>query len=84
MYRTGHRRRRRPDGEIELCGRSDRQVTIRGQRVELDDVGSALSRNPAIEFGAVSLKASAAGENQPVAYVLPREGVPLPSAAEPH
>jgi amino acid adenylation domain-containing protein len=82
MYRTGDRGRRRPDGEIEFCGRSDRQVKIRGQRVELDEVGSALSRHPAIEFAAVSLKASAAAENQLVAYVLPKEGVHLPSAGE--
>ena len=82
MYRTGDRGRRRPDGEIEFCGRTDRQVKVRGQRVELDEVGNALSRHPAIEFAAVSLKASAAGENQLVAYVLPKEGMPLPGAAE--
>ena len=82
MYRTGDRGRRRPDGEIEFCGRSDRQVKIRGQRVELDEIGSALSRHPAIDFAAVSLKASEAGENQLVAYVLPKEGVHLPGASE--
>jgi amino acid adenylation domain-containing protein len=82
MYRTGDRGRRRPDGEVEFCGRSDRQVKIRGQRVELDEVGSALSRHPAIEFAAVSLKASEAGENQLVAYVLPKEAGRLPSAQE--
>ena len=82
MYRTGDRARRRPDGEIEFCGRSDRQVKIRGQRVELDEIGSALSRHPAIDFAAASLKASEAGENQLVAYVLPKEGVHLPGASE--
>jgi thioesterase domain-containing protein/aryl carrier-like protein len=82
MYRTGDRGRRRPDGEIEFCGRSDRQVKIRGQRVELDEIGSALGRHPAIEFAAVSLKASDARESQLVAYVLPKEGVHLPGTAE--
>jgi amino acid adenylation domain-containing protein len=82
VYRTGDRARRRPDGEIEFCGRSDRQVKIRGQRVELDEIVSALSRHPAIDFAAASLKASEAGENQLVAYVLPKEGVHLPGAAE--
>jgi amino acid adenylation domain-containing protein len=82
MYRTGDRGKRRPDGEIEFCGRSDRQVKIRGQRVELDEIGSALSRHPAIEFAAVSLKTSDARESQLVAYVLPREGVQLPGMAE--
>ena len=82
VYRTGDRARRRPDGEIEFCGRSDRQVKIRGRRVELDEIGSALSRHPAIDFAAASLKASEAGENQLVAYVLPKEGVHLPGASE--
>jgi amino acid adenylation domain-containing protein len=82
MYRTGDRGKRRPDGEIEFCGRLDRQVKIRGQRVELDEIGSALSRHPAIEFAAVSFKASEAGDNQLVAYVLPKESVNLPGAAE--
>jgi amino acid adenylation domain-containing protein len=82
MYRTGDRGRRGPAGEIEFCGRFDRQVKIRGQRVELDEIGNALSRHPAIEFAAVSFKASEAGDNQLVAYVLPRDGVHLPSAAE--
>ncbi len=82
MYRTGDRAWRRPDGEIEFCGRSDRQVKIRGQRVELDEIGNALSLHPAIDFAAVTLKASEAGESQLVAYVLPKEGVHLPGAAE--
>jgi amino acid adenylation domain-containing protein len=82
MYRTGDRARRRSDGEIEFCGRSDRQVKIRGQRVELDEIGSALSRHPAIDFAAASLKASEAGENQLVAYVLTKEGVHHPGASE--
>jgi non-ribosomal peptide synthetase component F len=47
-YRTGDRARRRPDGEIEFCGRSDRQVKIRGQRVELDEIGSALKPAPSL------------------------------------
>jgi amino acid adenylation domain-containing protein len=82
MYRTGDRGRRQPGGEIEFCGRSDRQVKIRGQRVELDEIGGAISRHPAIEFAAVSFKASEAGENQLVAYVLPKDSVPIPGAAE--
>ena len=82
LYRTGDRGRRRPDGEIEFCGRSDRQVKIRGQRVELDEIGSALSPHLAIDFASASFKATEAGENQLVAYVLPKEGVHLPGASE--
>lgn len=42
MYRTGDRGRRRPDGTLVFLGRSDRQVKIRGHRVEPGQVESAV------------------------------------------
>ena len=50
MYRTGDRGVRRPDGEIEFRGRLDRQTKIRGQRVELDEIGNVLSHHPSMDF----------------------------------
>ena len=38
--------RQRPDGLLERIGRKDRQVKIRGARVELDGVEAALRRHP--------------------------------------
>ncbi|AZG48374.1 non-ribosomal peptide synthetase [Gordonia insulae] len=44
LYRTGDLVRRRADGELEYLGRSDSQIKIRGQRVELGEIEIALSR----------------------------------------
>jgi non-ribosomal peptide synthetase component F len=48
LFRTGDRARFLPDGNIEYLGRSDRQVKIRGQRVELGEIEAALCRHPLV------------------------------------
>ncbi len=46
MYRTGDLVRRRPDGTIDYLGRTDRQVKLRGNRVELGEIEAELTRLP--------------------------------------
>jgi amino acid adenylation domain-containing protein len=82
MYRSGDRGVRRPDGEVEFCGRLDRQTKIRGHRVELDEIDSILTQHPGIDFATAVTSISNAGENQLVAYVLPRENAWVPTARE--
>ena len=48
LYRSGDLARYRADGTIELLGRSDHQVKIRGCRVELGEVEAALLTYPAV------------------------------------
>ncbi|MCA9140136.1 MAG: amino acid adenylation domain-containing protein [Planctomycetales bacterium] len=43
FYRSGDLVRRRDDGELEFIGRMDRQVKLRGYRVELDEVEQVLA-----------------------------------------
>lgn len=73
LYRTGDLARWRPDGQLEFLGRLDRQVKIRGCRVELGDVEAALREHPGVQDAAVTLLPDA-GDGRLVAYVVPRPG----------
>ncbi|WP_129780160.1 non-ribosomal peptide synthetase [Peristeroidobacter soli] len=53
LYRTGDRVRLRPDGEVEFLGRGDRQVKVRGYRIELDEIEAALRSHPRVREAAV-------------------------------
>lgn len=53
MYRTGDLGKRLDDGSICLIGRTDLQVKIRGSRVELGDVESALRSLPGVSEAVV-------------------------------
>ncbi|MGW6377082.1 amino acid adenylation domain-containing protein [Rhodococcus sp. NPDC055112] len=52
-YRTGDGARYLPDGNIELLGRLDDQVKVRGHRVELGEVEAALRSHPAVDSAVV-------------------------------
>ena len=51
--RTGDIVRRRPDGTLELLGRADQQIKVRGYRVELAEIETALCRHPAVQTAIV-------------------------------
>ena len=59
MYRTGDVARWLPDGAVEYLGRSDDQLKIRGQRIELSEIDHALLSLPGVRRG--DARAGAAG-----------------------
>jgi amino acid adenylation domain-containing protein len=79
MYRSGDRGVRRPGGEIEFHGRVDRQAKIRGYRIELDEIGNVLAHHPDLDFAAAMIHTPEGGENQLLAYVLPKPGASGPT-----
>ncbi|MFC4147955.1 amino acid adenylation domain-containing protein [Micromonospora mangrovi] len=70
LYRTGDRVRRLPNGELEFIGRTDDQLKIRSQRIELGEVRSALLADEAVREGHVAGWRNARDEKEIAAYVV--------------
>lgn len=70
MYRTGDRGRRRHDGLLEFVGRTDDQVKIRSQRVELGEVEAALRKHPLVAECFATTVLDSDGAKQLVAYLV--------------
>jgi amino acid adenylation domain-containing protein len=71
LYRMGDRGRFLPNGEVQLRGRTDKQVKVRGHRVELAEVEVALQKIGALKEVAVTTQ-PIGNDNRLVAYVCPR------------
>ncbi|MCB0062513.1 MAG: amino acid adenylation domain-containing protein, partial [Caldilineaceae bacterium] len=70
IYHTGDLGRIRPDGMLELLGRKDQMVKIRGYRVELTAIEAELMTHPLIDNAVVVAHEDAAGNKQLVAYLI--------------
>ena len=70
LYRSGDRARRRDDGAIEFLGRRDRQVKIRGHRIELEEVEATIASLPRVRAAAVAVQGSTAETRKLVAYLV--------------
>ncbi|MEU0101413.1 amino acid adenylation domain-containing protein [Streptomyces sp. NPDC006267] len=72
IYRTGDLCRWTEAGELEFLGRADRQVKIRGHRIELDEIEAVLASMPGVDEAAV-VATTGEGKNLLTAYAVSRQ-----------
>ncbi len=70
LYRTGDVVRFRADGNLEFLGRADRQIKLRGFRIELDEIESTLASCAGVRDCVVSVNSDEVGEKRVAAYVV--------------
>jgi amino acid adenylation domain-containing protein len=72
LYRTGDLCRYRTDGVIEFLGRIDRQVKVRGHRIEPSEIETALRQHEAVAEAVLLVRDDPSGDKRLIAYVQQR------------
>ncbi len=70
LYRTGDLVRWRSNGELQFLGRADRQVKLRGFRIEPVEIETALQTHEAVDQAVALIDRDATGEPRLVAFCV--------------
>jgi len=70
LYKTGDRVRYLPNGNLELLGRLDNQVKLRGFRIELEEIEAFCSQYPQVRNAVVVVHHNEKGECSLIAFVV--------------
>ncbi|MDX1414351.1 MAG: amino acid adenylation domain-containing protein [Candidatus Promineifilaceae bacterium] len=81
LYKTGDLARQRPNGDIELLGRSDRQIKLRGYRIELAQIEAIMRTHPTVGQSVVLANNDGHQVQRLIAYVVAQsaEGAEIPA-----
>jgi amino acid adenylation domain-containing protein len=71
MYRTGDVVKLTESGDLEYRGRTDRQVKLRGFRIDLDEIEVVLNAHPGVARAIVLIREAGAAGKQLTAYFVP-------------
>jgi amino acid adenylation domain-containing protein len=74
LYATGDLARYHPDGRLELLGRADSQIKIRGYRVEMEEIESVLLDHPEVRSACVISRRRGDEDHELVAFVASPAG----------
>ncbi len=80
LYHTGDLGRYRSDGKLEIFGRSDAQIKIRGVRIEPAEIEGLMLQHPRVADAAITTRVGANGDKNLLALVV----VNAPLGAEAH
>jgi amino acid adenylation domain-containing protein len=80
LYRSGDICRYLPDGNLDILGREDFQVKVRGFRIELSEIEATLIRHQDVREAVVIAQDTAASTKSLVAYVVAKQQQRPPSA----
>ncbi|MEI3648947.1 MAG: amino acid adenylation domain-containing protein [Dolichospermum lemmermannii FEM_B0920] len=70
LFKTGDVARYSIDRNLEILGRIDFQVNIRGMRVELEEIEAVIKLHPSIREAVVSAREDVSGGQRLVAYIV--------------
>ncbi len=77
VYRTGDMGRLLPDGSVEVVGRKDFQIKLRGFRIELEEIETVLGQHPDVLEAVVVVQDER--EKRLVAYLVPKNQQQAPT-----
>jgi amino acid adenylation domain-containing protein len=81
LYRTGDLACFRPGGELLFRGRADRQLKLRGYRIEPGEIEAALRQHPALHDAVADIRGRG-DDKRLIAWIVPREGATAPAGPE--